>query len=204
MILGAPAHDRRARRHEASRQEILDAAWGLAREEGLAGFSLGEVAARVGMRAPSIYSYFKSKNEIYDAMFAQGSEELLETIQEALPRLPRRGRDRLRAALRTYFDFCTSDPLRYELLFQRTVPGFVPSEASYAKAREVLGHFEKLLAEVGLSSEQAEKDLLTALSTGLVAQQLANDPGGDRWARLVDEAADMAYDHYVKRRRRRR
>jgi hypothetical protein len=31
----------------------------------------------------------------------------------------------------------------------------------------------------------------TALLTGLVAQQLANDPGGERWVRLVDDAVDL-------------
>ena len=35
---------------------------------------LGEA---VGMRAQSVYSYFPSKDAIYDAMFRQGYEEFL-------------------------------------------------------------------------------------------------------------------------------
>jgi hypothetical protein len=31
--------------------------------------------------------------------------------------------------------------------------------------------------------------------TGLTDQQLSNDPGGDRWARLLDEAVDMFLAH---------
>jgi hypothetical protein len=34
-------------------------------------------------------------------------------------------------------------------------------------------------------------DLWTALVTGLVDQQVSNDPGGDRWSRLIDESMEM-------------
>jgi len=208
------------RRHEATKAEIVAAAWEVAREKGLAGLTLGDVAARVGMRVPSLYSYFASKNDIVDAMFAQGNDQFLACIRSrraatsdppatrraatttasAVP--SRLARQRLREAFRTYFEFCVADPVRYQLLFQRTIPGFVPSDASYAKAVEVLALLRQELAEVGLVGDQADEDLLTALSSGLVDQQIANDPGGDRWARLVDEVADMAYDHIVRKRRR--
>ncbi len=38
---------------------------------------------------------------------------------------------------------------------------------------------------------QQDADLCVALVGGLVDAQLANDPGGTRWARLVDRAVDM-------------
>src|SRR5947208_4483704 len=76
-----PMRDRRAERREATRAEILDAAWELVRAEGLATLSLRELAAKVGMRAPSLYSYFDSKHAIYDAMFAEGNLELLRRIE---------------------------------------------------------------------------------------------------------------------------
>jgi hypothetical protein len=34
-------------------------------------------------------------------------------------------------------------------------------------------------------------DLWTALTTGLVDQQISNEPGGDRWIRLIDDAVAM-------------
>jgi hypothetical protein len=34
-------------------------------------------------------------------------------------------------------------------------------------------------------------DIWTALMTGLVDQQIANDPGGDRWIRLIDDVVAM-------------
>ncbi|ORV09261.1 TetR/AcrR family transcriptional regulator [Mycobacterium celatum] len=202
MPLGDPSQDRRAARHQATKLEIIDAAWEVARERGLAGLTLGDVAARVGMRVPSLYTYFASKNAIYDAMFAQGNEEFLEFIKLRTAELPHGARDRLRAGFRIFFDFCTSDPVRYLLLFQRTIPGFEPSEASYAKAIEVLEIFGTNLASAGLALDQADEDLLTAVSSGLVDQQIANDPGGDRWGRLVEEVADMAYDHLMRKKRK--
>ncbi len=202
MALGEPSADRRARRHRATKQEIVAAAWEAAREKGLAGLTLSDVAARVGMRVPSLYSYFASKNEIYDAMFAQGNAEFLEFIEQRRANPARRPRDRVRRAFRIFFDFCTRDPVRYQLLFQRTIPGFAPSESSYAKAIQVLDLFREDLAEAGLSGDQADEDLLTALSSGLVDQQIANDPGGERWGQLLDEVADMAYDHVMQKRRK--
>ena len=34
-------------------------------------------------------------------------------------------------------------------------------------------------------------DMVTAVLTGLVDQQISNDPGGERWIGLADDAADM-------------
>ncbi|MGH3509319.1 MAG: TetR family transcriptional regulator [Nocardioidaceae bacterium] len=42
----------------------MAACWEVARVEGLAQFTLRGVAARVGRRAPSLYSHFDSKDAI--------------------------------------------------------------------------------------------------------------------------------------------
>ena len=78
--MSAPATDRRLARHAATKARILDAAWALAREHGLAGISLRDLAAAVDLRQPSLYSYFESKNALYDAMFAQGYLQLLDAV----------------------------------------------------------------------------------------------------------------------------
>ena len=56
-----PNRDRRAERHEAIRREILDAAWDAAHETSIAGLTLRDIATRVGMQQPSLYSHFASK-----------------------------------------------------------------------------------------------------------------------------------------------
>jgi AcrR family transcriptional regulator len=188
---GAPIIDRQARRRQETVDEIVAAAWEQVRERGLAGLSMRDLGARVGMRAQSLYSYFASKHEIYDAMFLQGNQAFLEWMQSDTCTGTRAG-DRVaaaRRAARRFFDFCVSDPVRYQLLFQRTIPDFVPSERSYAVAQAAYGMTLERLAAIGF--DQSSVDLWTAMMAGLVAQQLSNDPGGDRWSVLVDRAVDM-------------
>jgi AcrR family transcriptional regulator len=187
--IGAEALERRRAR---TRAEILDAAWALCREQGLAALSVRDLAARVGLRAPSLYSYFASKDEIYDALFAQGQHQLTEHMDGLLDGPP--GRERFRRGAHAFFEFCTADPARYQLLFQRVVPGFVPSPESYALAVANLERLGAELAAAGITDPR-HLDLWTALLTGLTDQQLSNDPGGDRWGRLVDEAVDLLCDH---------
>ena len=88
------------------------------------------------------------------------------------------------------FRFATGDPVRAQLLFQRTIPGFEPSAESYAPAVETVERVRSVMAGHGITDPQA-MDLWTAMVGGLVAQQLANDPGGSRWALLVDRTVDM-------------
>jgi AcrR family transcriptional regulator len=191
-----PTRDRRAERRESTRAEILDAAWELARTQGLAGLSLRDVARKIGMRPPSLYWYFDSKNAIYDAMFAEGNRQLLARLAEQ--DWPADPRALLRLTARVFVEFSAEDVERYQLLFQRTIPDFEPSPGSYALAMQVFEQMRARFATAGLS-DPAQFDLWTALAAGLAAQQTSNDPGGDRWLRLIDEAADMCADHMLGR-----
>jgi AcrR family transcriptional regulator len=193
-VLGTANSSRQAERREATRLEILDAAWALAREQGVAQITLRSLADRVGMRAPSLYSHFASKNAIYDAMFGQAWAEFLESCLAVDTRRPRTARSALRRYARTFFDFAVVDLARHQLMNQRTIPGFVPSEESYAPAVAVMALLRNRVAELGITRDQ-DVDLFTAIVGGLVDAQLANDPGGDRYARLLDPAIDMYADN---------
>jgi AcrR family transcriptional regulator len=184
--------DRRAERREATTAEILEAAQVLMREHGVAGLSLRDLGQKVGMRAQSLYSYFDSKDAIYDALFADGCRQYL-ALRREVPRTDDPRAD-FRVVARLFFDFCLEDPARYQLLFQRTIPGFEPSPESYAPSVEGLEITRRMLADAG-GDDPADLDLFTAITTGLVDQQISNDPGGDRWYRLVDDALDMFFAH---------
>jgi len=186
-----PNRDRRAERREATRREILDAAWQIARQEGLSAVTLREVAGRIGMRSPSLYSHFDSKNAIYDAMFAEAWGELSDVFDTLPP--PAAGRRALLAVAEAFFDFAVADLARYQLMNQRTIPGFRPSEEAYAASTAVYERMRVRLAECGVRA-QADLDLCTAIIGGFVDQQLANDPGGSRWRGQLPRLVDMYCD----------
>jgi AcrR family transcriptional regulator len=193
--------DRRAERRNATRAEILEAAWRLARIRGLAGISLRDVARSIGLSPPSLYWYFESKQAIYDAMFAEANRQLLDRLQaQDWPSDPRAI---LRLSAHVFVAFSAEDTERYQLLFQRTIPDFEPSAASYALAVQVFEEMRARLSASGLS-DPTHLDIWTAIVAGLAAQQIANDPGGERWIRLIDETVDMYADHVLGKHPRRK
>ena len=115
-MLDKPIRDRAAERREATRREILDAAWTLAQEKGLAEFTLRDVAERVGMRAPSLYTHFASKGAIYDAMFGQAWADYEQVALAELADLPPAPRSAVRRMGRVFFDFAVASPVRHQLM----------------------------------------------------------------------------------------
>lgn len=193
-MLGTPIRDRKIERRTATRLEILEAAWAIAHDKGLAGLTLRDVGARIGMRAPSLYSYFDSKNAMYDAMFGQAWSDCLAAFQALEPDLRQSPRVVLKTLAHAFFDYAVADLARHQLMNQRIIAGFVPSAEAYAPAVEVLELARSQLARCGVEHEE-QFDLYTALIGGLIDAQQANDPGGDRWGRLLEEAMDMFADH---------
>jgi AcrR family transcriptional regulator len=181
--------DPRAARREAKWSKIVEQAWDLARRDGLAAISLRDLADRVDLRQPSLYAYFDSKLDLYDAMFADGNRQLLAFIAAHGPYAddPSKALEEL---VQVLVQFSSEDVVRHQLLFQRTIPGFEPSAASYAVAQEFYELARQRLAAVG-ATDPSDIDLFSALVTGLAHQQVANDPGGDRWALLADRAVTM-------------
>lgn len=192
-MVAVPNRDRRTERREATRQEILTAAWEVARVNGIAGLTLREVAARVGMKPPSLYSHFDSKHAIYDAMYSQAWQQLIDAIAAADSGAPREPRRRLAYFTRVFVDFALADPSRNQLMNVRVIPAFTPSAEAYAVAMEALEMMRRRLREIGVTRDR-DFDLLTALVMGLVSQQEANDPGGDRWRRLIPAALGIYAD----------
>ena len=192
-MLGTPTRNRIDERRAATRREIVEAAWAVARERGLGQMTLKDVADRVGMRPPSLYSHFASKAAIHDAMFGDAWTQFLAVVDETARDLPPEPRDRLRLMARTYFDHSVADLARHQVMEERVLPDFVPSEEAYAPSLAVMERLRDLMAGIGITSA-ADIDLWVAVLGGLVSAQLANDPGGDRYRRLLDRAVDMYAD----------
>ena len=111
--------DWREARRDSARQAIVDSAWTLVHDDGLAALSMRELARLAGITTPTVYAYFESKNAIFDAMFAQAAEEFAAVMTQPY------GTDDPRAVLasgvRRFVGFCTADVSRYQLV-ERAFP----------------------------------------------------------------------------------
>ena len=172
---GSRAADRRA----AAEREILDTAWQVMALEGAAALSVREVARSVGIRQQSLTYYFPTKQELLDALFADGFADLRSTLEGLVPES-----DPVEAVVSvavTVVDYCVQHPARYQLMFQRSVPGFEPSADSYLLASRVL---EVLVGRLGAAGVDGPDDvaLVRCLISGLAAEQIANEPSGRQFA----------------------
>ena len=202
--------DRRQRRRLETIEEVLDHAVAIMAEDGVAGLSLGEIARRMGIRTPSLYVYFPSKNALYDALFARGWRLLLDRMLEREAEHPPVGDDLAAIMLRIGDDFVrwSVENFAYaQLLFWRPVPGFRPGEAAYEPAVVLyrLG-LERLAALQQRGLLRADADIAaaqrdwTVLVAGVVSQQLANAPDepfeSGRFTTALPGFAAMFATHY--------
>ncbi len=80
-----PLHSSGSRRKgERTAARILDAAEALFAERGYEGTTLRDVAARVGLRTPSLYNHFASKDSLYAAVLERGIGPVLEVLSESV------------------------------------------------------------------------------------------------------------------------
>ncbi len=196
-LVATPA-ERRRRNREEMEQAILAAACQVMREDGVAGLNLNRVAALVGLRTPSLYEYFNGKPELYDALFRHGLRvwDAYTTISGTGP---------VYAAYEAFLEkalrFVEDYPELFQLVFERPVPGFVPSGESMNASLQSLHAADTVIEEAiqrgeitcGLS-ETAVRDLTIAMMHGLAALHLANDRGADgpgRYGGLATAAAGI-------------
>ncbi|MBE0608972.1 MAG: TetR/AcrR family transcriptional regulator [Dehalococcoidia bacterium] len=203
---------RRHHGYEMVREAILGVARDIMRAEGVGALSLNEVARRVGMKPPSLYTYFASKHALYDELFRGGMRmyrrrltELLESHGLTAEVIP--------AAIADYMAFADENPDLYALLFERPVPGFVPSEESMVEARGLLEDGERWwqqaldagIVRSGLDAA-ATRDLVLGLMHGLTSLKRANEPdapiGSGRFSPLIPAAAGLIEAAWVQRQSR--
>ena len=107
----------------------------------------------------------------------------------------------MKTFMRTFTEFALEDDARRQLMFQRPIPGFEPSRASYARAEQFLDRAIRLLEAADLVNA-GDIDCFVAMVAGLIDAQASNDPGGTRWIRHLDRLIDMHLDNARPRRTR--
>ena len=82
--VSATPDGQRRRKGEETAERILDAAEALFAERGFAGTALRDVASEVGLRTPSLYNHFPSKESLYSAVLERGIRPVFEVLSEVV------------------------------------------------------------------------------------------------------------------------
>jgi AcrR family transcriptional regulator len=199
--------NRRLLRRQQTIEEALDAAVAIMEEAGVGGLSMSEIARRLGMRQPSLYKYFPSLHAVYDAVFARGLAGTGAAIEAAVGEGPR-GVVTIRAAGRALVRWAVENPALAQLLYWRPVPGFAPTAATFAPSVALMDRLRAAFAaavQAGELHPQAATEeaprLFTIVLSGLISQQLANEPGAGydsgMFTSLTDAALDMFFARYA-------
>lgn len=109
---------RRERRKEQLRQTILTAAGELFLAHGYEGFSLRQVAERIGYSATTIYRYFANKDELLFAIVYEGFQKFEQGLRTAAHSTDD-PLQRLEALGRAYIRFGLQHPVHYQLMFMQ-------------------------------------------------------------------------------------
>jgi AcrR family transcriptional regulator len=206
MTLSQRGAHRTAARRRAVLEEALDHAQAIAAEQGAGAVTASEIARRMGMRPPSLYKYFPSVHDIYDALFARGNARLAEYVKDAIADCEP-GLDRLLEGQRAFIRWVTREAGLAPLLLWRPIPGFEPSANSYAPAQALWrrGRDElRAAVQKGELTETADSDeamrMLTITVAGVASQQLANQPGVSYeeglFTSLTEEVLNMFVSYY--------
>jgi AcrR family transcriptional regulator len=208
MTYSEPASmNRRVLRRRQTIEEALDAAVAIMEETGVGGLSMSEIARRLGMRQPSLYKYFPSLHAVYDALFARGVAGTGAAIHAAVAEGPR-GMVTIRAAGRALVRWAVENPALAQLLYWRPVPGFAPTAAAFAPSVALMDQLRAAFAaavqagELHPNAASAEAPRLwTIVLSGLISQQMANEPAADYdtgiFTSLTDAALDMFFARYA-------
>lgn len=193
-------------------EEALDLSVEIMTERGVAGLTVSELARRMGMRGPSLYKYFGSLHDLYDALFARALAANVEAVRAAAAGAAP-GVDWIRATTRAIVRWSVENPALAQLLYWRVVPGFEPSPETFAVSEGLMVEVRRAFADAVRSGQlgtAADSDdavrLQTVIASGLITQQMANEPGAGfdegGFSALTDTALDMFFSSYAPERSR--
>lgn len=118
-----PRPKRNSDQIDAVRERILEESLDLMARKGFDGFSMRNLAARLGVSAKTIYNYYQNKDDLYLAILTRGFARLYDRFHrvftrrtDPLPRLKEMGRE--------YLDFGLAQANLYNLMFTWHVPKF--------------------------------------------------------------------------------
>jgi AcrR family transcriptional regulator len=123
-------------RRGLDRAQVVDAAIGIADEEGLEAVTLARVAAALGVRPPSLYNHVDGRDGLIRGIAARATRELATALRRAAT--GRSGTDAIAAVAQAQRDYARVHPGRYAATVAAPAPGDIEHEEAAADAVDVL------------------------------------------------------------------
>lgn len=173
----------RMRFREMMRGDILVAARSILETGGFTALSMRSLAEAVGVRAPTLYDYFASKEEVLNAIYLEAANTMRDYFTDHMagsgPGIPR-----LIAMGLCYRDFAVINPTMFQLVFSRVDASFIPGPEQMQIAK---GLFDALRSEV-----------VTAIDLGQIEPGDPDAISVSLWA-MVHGLATLQLDGHVEK-----
>lgn len=168
---------------------IVVAAAELADEIGFSELTMGRLAERVGVRAPSLYKHIASQDDLHRRIAALALDEAAEAMGTAIQ--GRAGRDALAAAAGALRDFVLAHPGRYTATLGLTPTG--PDDPVTLASRRGIGPLEAVLRGYDIAPQEMTHALRAVRSVfhGFANLQAS---GGFQWSTDVGESFEYLID----------
>ncbi len=110
------------------RQRLMNAACELFTSKGFVESTISEITSKAGVGKGTFYTYFRSKEELVEAIIDEGMEELLEDIHVSMNEATKSGSTTFRAFIRSNLEFFSNN--------QAILKFFNKEMASYSKLQQ--------------------------------------------------------------------
>jgi AcrR family transcriptional regulator len=148
----------------ARRKQLLAAAQQVFVAQGYHAAAMDDIAERAGVSKPVLYQHFPGKLELYLALLDTHCDAMVERIRSAMDATAD-NKERVRGAVRAYFDFVDHDGEAFRLVFEsdlRNDPA-VRQRVDRVERGCIAAITDTIMADTGVSRARAE-----LLASGLV------------------------------------
>ena len=145
--------ERRKRLHDATREEIKEAAWQQIARDGAAALSLRAIAKQLDLTSPALYHYYPNRDALVNDLIADAFHFLASSVEHARDALPSDDHaQRFLAIGAAYREWAQTYPQRYMLIFGTPIPNYQPSMvAIQPAANRALGVLVNVIGDAWLA-----------------------------------------------------
>jgi AcrR family transcriptional regulator len=166
-----PSEARREKLHDATREEIKEAALRQIAEHGVPALSLRAIARDIGMTAPALYRYFPDRAALVTALVTDAFSSFADALDAGRSsRPPGDHPGRFLAISRAYRSWAITNPQRYILIFGTPVPGYSPPKEAGPVSARSFSILVEVLSDAHKAGSLRPTPALPELPAGLISR----------------------------------